>query len=306
MVHLSRRSCVGVIVAAALLIAAQTAASADSGPAVAREDRPASSGQWTVSFTPYGWLPFLNGDQTVRGRTVSLDVNPIEVFEHLEHMPWMSYAEVRKGPLAFYNDIFYAKLGVSASGSRFLGAATLDASLGVDFQQAVIEVGGAYQIAKWVSGSGGSIKDPYGPVRYTAIDVLAGARYWHQDMAINLAATGTLDPAGLEISGTRAIARAGAVDWVDPLVGFRVRHQLAPGQELVFRADVGGFDVGSKFSWNLLGAYSWDIAVRNGVTYSGILGYRALSVDYEKGSGANRYVYDILQHGPIMGITAKF
>ena len=69
---------------------------------------------------------------------------------------------------------------------------------------------------------------------------------------------------------------------------------------------MGGFDVGSQISWNLTGAYSWDFAVRGGVTYSGMLGYRALSVDYSKGSGLSTYEYDVLQHGPIMGLTAKF
>jgi hypothetical protein len=37
-----------------------------------------------------------------------------------------------------------------------------------------------------------------------------------------------------------------------------------------------------------------------------MLGYRALSVDYQKGSGVNRYEYDMLQHGPIVGLTVKF
>ena len=49
--------------------------------------------------------------------------------------------------------------------------------------------------------------------------------------------------------------------------------------------------------WNVVGAYSFTFAVRNGVTYSGLLGYRALSVDYEKGSGVNRYEFDVVQHG---------
>ena len=71
------------------------------------------------------------------------------------------------------------------------------------------------------------------------------------------------------------MARSGDVDWVDPLIGARVRHQLAPGQELLVRADIGGFGAGSEFSWNALAAYSFELAVRDGVTYSGLLGYRA-------------------------------
>jgi hypothetical protein len=309
MVHSYNPACIRILVAiAAAICMAQTARAADLGsaPALARQEPTLPASGWTVSFMPYGWLAFLKGDQTVRGRTVEIDVNPIELFEHLDKVPWMSYAEARKGPLAFYNDIFYASLGIDASRAKFLGGAALDASLGVDFEQAVIEVGGAYEIGKWWSGSGASIKDSPGFVRSTAIDILAGARYWHQDMAINLAVTGTLDPTGLDIAGGRAIARSGDVNWVDPLVGLRLRHKLGPGQELMLRADVGGFGVGSDFSWNAIASYSWDVAARDGVIYSGVLGYRALSVDYSKGSGVSHYEYDVLQHGPIVGLTAKF
>ena len=74
----------------------------------------------------------------------------------------------------------------------------------------------------------------------------------------------------------------------------------------MLRGDVGGFDVGSQFAWNVIGAFSFDLAMRDGILWSGVLGYRALSVDYEKGSGSNKYEYDVLQHGPILGVTAKF
>ena len=74
----------------------------------------------------------------------------------------------------------------------------------------------------------------------------------------------------------------------------------------MLRGDVGGFDVGSQFSWNVLGAYSFQIGVYHGATYTGLLGYRALSVDFEKGSGASRYHYDMLQHGPLLGLTVSF
>ena len=108
------------------------------------------------------------------------------------------------------------------------------------------------------------------------------------------------------MTGKRAIARSGSVDWVDPVVGARLRHRLAPGQEFIVRGDVGGFDAGSQFSWNAVAAYSWDFAVRSGVTYSGVLGYRVLYVEYEQGSGLNKYAYDVLTHGPILGLNIRF
>ena len=280
--------------ALAMLQVVGTAASADLGSDV----KPlAPANQWKLTFTPYGWLPWLRGEQTVKGRTVELDVDPIQVIDHLERVPFMGYAEARNGSLVFYTDIFYANLGLTASGVRSRSVrpeigGTLGAALGVDFEETVIEAGGAYEISKWGSS--------------TAIDILAGARYWHQDMSINLALTGGLVFGGLDLSRGIAIARGGSVDWVDPLIGGRIRHQLAPGQQLMLRADVGGFGVGSQFSWNALAAYSWDIAVRDGVTYSGLLGYRALDVDYEQGSGRSKYEYDVLQHGPVTGLTIGF
>jgi hypothetical protein len=81
---------------------------------------------------------------------------------------------------------------------------------------------------------------------------------------------------------------------------------LAPGQDLMLRADVGGFGAGSQFSWNALAAYSFVFAKRDGVTYSGMLGYRAVDADYEQGSGRTKFVYDIVIHGPVTGLTIGF
>jgi hypothetical protein len=258
---------------------------------------------WMLSATPYGWLPFLNGDVTIKGRTADIDVTPIEVLEHLDAAPWMSYVEARKGRLSFYNDIFYAKLDADADRARSFDRASLNVAADVNIELAIIEAGATYELARWYHGGG--IKDST-PARVTALDLVLGARYWHQEMSLRLALTAAFDTTGLDISGSRAIARGGDVDWVDPLIGLRIRHQLAPGQELMFRADVGGFDVGSRISWNVTGAYNWDFAVRDGVTYSGMLGYRALSVDYTKGDGLSRYQYDVLMHGPVVGLSMKF
>jgi hypothetical protein len=228
----------------------------------------------------------------VKGRSVDINVDAFEVLGHLDAAPYMGYSEARRGPLTLYSDTFYAKLGIDGSVSRSVRGLSVGADADVDFKQTIIELGAAYEVARWRSD--------------TAIDLLAGARYWHQDMSLRFDLTGTLDLNGVVVSRNRAIARSGDVDWVDPLVGFRVRHHLAPGQGLVLRADVGGFDAGSQFSWNVLGAYTFTFAVRNGVTYAGVLGYRALGVDYETGSGVNRYEYDVVQHGPVVGLTVGF
>ena len=98
---------------------------------------------------PYSWLTFLKGDQAIKGRTVSIDANPIEVLEHLDAAPWMSYVEARRGRLVLYNDIFYAKLRVDADRARSFDRSSLNVAADVKFEQAIIEAGAAYELARW-------------------------------------------------------------------------------------------------------------------------------------------------------------
>jgi hypothetical protein len=42
------------------------------------------------------------------------------------------------------------------------------------------------------------------------------------------------------------------------------------------------------------------------VVWSGMLGYKALSVDYSQGSALTHYEYDMTMYGPIFGVTARF
>jgi hypothetical protein len=138
------------------------------------------------------------------------------------------------------------------------------------------------------------------------LDFYAGGRYWHQDLKVSADLALTPDAGGLDINGDRAIARSGSVDWVDPFVGLRLRYKPAIDQELVLRGDVGGFGAGSDFSWQVVGTFQWYACSFWGMDYDAWVGYRALSVDYSKGSGINRFELDDIQHGPVVGVSSKF
>jgi hypothetical protein len=83
------------------------------------------------------------------------------------------------------------------------------------------------------------------------------------------------------VSKALAIASSGDMEWVDPFVGARIRHQLAPGKEVMLEGDVGGFGVGSDFSWQLVGTYGFDTSLF-GTPFHAVVGYRALSVDFSE------------------------
>ena len=200
--------------------------------------------------------------------------------------------------IALYSDIFYANLGLSGGGIRSRSLAsgitgTLSASLGLGFR------GGRRRGRRCLRGH--EVGPPYGH-RYPRRSPLLAPG----DECQSGVGSERYDVGDLGISGNRAIARSGSVDWVDPVVGGRIRYNLAPGQDFILRGDVGGFGVGSQFSWNALAAYSFVFSKRDGVTYSGLLGYRALSADYEQGSGRTKYVYDVVMHGPVTGLTVGF
>jgi hypothetical protein len=41
-------------------------------------------------------------------------------------------------------------------------------------------------------------------------------------------------------------------------------------------------------------------------TWSAMVGYKALNVDYSQGNGNTLYTFDMTLHGPILGVTARF
>jgi hypothetical protein len=203
----------GIVALCGLLVALGPAASADLGPQPREQlaELPPPPTPWQFSFTPYGWLPWISGDMVVKGRTLDVAVDPVEIIDHLDWstLPiWMSYAEARRGPLSLFNDIVYSQLSDSGSFARSVSrrraTATFGADVKVDYQLAIVEAGGAYEI--WSQGSKSS-------TGFTAFDLLAGARYWHQEVDVSADLTATLafsGPLGVTISGNRAIASSGS------------------------------------------------------------------------------------------------
>ena len=264
---------------------------------------------WTFSATPYGWVPLLNGSTTVKGRTVDVDVDFNDLMDLIRHseipkdlFALMGYFEARKGRLSFFADLVYLKVGLDGSMTRSRGVdalnATVGASAGLKIEMFIAEFAAAYEVARW--GSTGM------PGSGTAIDIFGGVRAWWQRADASLALSGTVNVGDLTLNANGTLSASESVSWADPLVGLRLRHQFAPGLNFVASGDVGGFGVGSQFSWQALAAINYDFYVRNNVIWSGMLGYKALSVDYSKGSGLTRYEYDMTMHGPILGITARF
>ena len=139
-----------------------------------------------------------------------------------------------------------------------------------------------------------------------ALDLYAGGRVWWQRADVQIVASGTTNVFDLEFSRAGVLSAKGEVSWFDPVVGARLRHQFAPGWNLAISGDVGGFGAGSKFSWQALATLDYEFYRSKSVAWSGMVGYKALSVDYSQGAGLTHYEFDMTIHGPIFGVTARF
>lgn len=120
------------------------------------------------------------------------------------------------------------------------------------------------------------------------VDAGIGLRYWYLDNRMTI--TPGFWPNGITFSETE--------NWVDPVIAGRVVTRLGGPWSLTFVGDLGGFDVGSQFTWQAIGTLNYQVNDQLSLR----AGYRALSVDYKNGD----FEYDVLMQGPILGLTYRF
>lgn len=122
-------------------------------------------------------------------------------------------------------------------------------------------------------------------------EVFAGGRY--QSISTDLTVT---QPDGTQLE------RFEVQDLLDPIVGGRAAWQLGDSWRLIASADIGGFGVGSDLTWSALALLDWSFSKSFGFVF----GYRALDTDYSHGSGENRFEFDIVVSGPLLGLRYDF
>jgi hypothetical protein len=148
-----------------------------------------------------------------------------------------------------------------------LGASGEGGRAEVDVDQWVVEVNGGYELRPFAT-------------------LLVGGRY-------NSLSNRLFFPVSVtEFKGTQ--------DWVDPLIGARLSWKLGAEWAAHLRGDVGGFGVGSEFTWQVFPILEWKASDR----LSASVGYRFLGIDYENEDDG--FLYDMVISGPGLGLTAHF
>lgn len=217
---------------------------------------------WRFQITPYVWMAGLDGSvRPFQGApTANVSKSFSDILQDLD-VAFFLTGTARKDRWVLLGDVSHATTSDSAS-------LPLGLSARAEVRQTSMTLLGGYN---WQLG------------QQSSLDLMGGARLWIINAKVSVA--------------NLASARS-RTTFVDPVVALRWRYDFAPRWSSLAYVDVGGFAVGSDFTWQALGSVNYQ--VRDNFYLS--LGYRHLHVDYR--SGGTRL--DFGQGGPLIGATFQF
>ncbi len=218
--------------------------------------------------TPYVLLPSTNGKFGVGPYETNVDSSPADLFRKLN---WavLGSAEINNGVWGVNLDANYINLDVSNDDVRKLSINGHQAAYTAILLRRIDE-------AAWV----------YAGVRVNDF----GLR-----LDCNRSCPGLLPPGTLPTDVSRNKS------WVDPIIGFRATLPFNARLSFLFNGDIGGFGAGSKISASVWPQLGWKIGPG-----TALAGYKIMYVDYDRGSGRNRFLYDAATFGPTLGYAFRF
>jgi hypothetical protein len=173
-----------------------------------------SNSDWEFSLAPmYLWAVSIDGDQTVKGNDVDLDVPFSDIFDNLNGALTFHFEGLHKSRWGFFSDLNYIVLEMD------------DGAVDIDFTEIMFELAG-FGFYRWNAGP--HTIDGFGGLRYSSMDV------------------------DLDFPGPVLDTDQGK-DWVDPYVGARWDWIFAEKWMTKLRGDIGGFGIGSDLTYNLVG-----------------------------------------------------
>ena len=234
------------------------------------------SSEWVFSVAPYGWGAGISGDVGLFGRKpIELDLKFSDILENLKFAA-MGVAEAHNGTFGVFVDAIYVHTEDDEEISRSVNGlpARLDAS--VDTENLAATFMGEYRVVNDAA---------------ITLDLMAGIRLWDVKNDIS---------AKLEVGGAELAQFSGddGDRWVDPMAGIKTRINTDTPLYLTGWGMIGGGGVGSHLTWDVMGGigYQWT------GSFSTVVGYRALGVDYSN----DGFVYDVVEQGPFLGGVFRF
>ena len=267
-----------------LLLEAAKYASRQNGAA-------SSAKEWEAFMAVYFWLSGLNGNIGVGNTTADVDASFSDIWKNFDVGVQLHLELWYKRWLLFLDPSYVI---LSNTNNQTINSIPVKTNSTV--KQFIFDIAGGYRVAEIPLSS--SPKNHNGNIwPELDVDLYGGGRIYSIDSKVNL----TLDtPAG-------PVKESFSKDesWFDFIVGTRFIFNLTEDLLFTTKTDIGGFGLGfsSDISWNFVANIGYELPWMGITPY---IGYRVLYVDYKDGSGDNRFVYDVWQTGPQIGLGVQF
>lgn len=237
--------------------------------------------RWDFEIAVPAWIPGVSGSFASGGVEVDADRDLEALFDKFFDVAtsldfaFVGRVEARTGPWTFTADAFGASLGNDINFTLTDGTvadATIKAFIGA------AHVG--YRV--WTKPA-----CLFGARSCLKVDAYAGARFYYAEYELKLPRGGASNDSG---------------SWIDPIVGFDAELGIGRRWFVHLRSDVGGFGVGADFSlWVVAG-----LEYRFTHVFSLALGWATMTSEYAKGSGTDRFAWNLSLSGPQVVLAFRF
>ena len=234
--------------------------------ASAQEEEQRSEPETWFEITPYLWMAGMKGTVGAKGLSTEVGKNFSDLVSDIDAGA-MATARFRWGHFVVTGDFNWVKLSSDGDtpGNLFSGAE-------VEAETFMASLSLGYRL-------------PMGTSSHA--ELFVGARGWMVDTDIRFAA-GALPAAHISDDN----------EWVDPVIGARFDYHLGKSWSIGVLLDVGGFDVSSSTTSQVVAGVTWHLSDHFGIS----LAYRYLADDFED----DGFLWDIAEHGVIVGIGLRF
>ncbi|WP_395609630.1 hypothetical protein [Pseudomonas sp. B22129] len=239
---------------------------AASGAGLPTPAMAADNDGWTFNGGPYVWGAGIRGHVGHSSTGTQFIKSDFSDIARTVDMSVMLMGEARRGPYSVLADLMY----IDTDTRNRLPAGARASKLELESKTASGFLGGGYTV----------LGD-----ENRRLDVAGGVRVWYSSTTLTLH--------GGSVSGESGSDKA---TWADAMAGLRGHYAL---NERFWLSSWGMAGAGqSREDWDLAALAGWEFYPG----FSAVAGYRAMGVNYRN----DGFVYDIVQKGPLLGISGRF
>jgi hypothetical protein len=225
---------------------------------------------WHFLAEPYLMFPYMDGETGIGNNLIlPVEATPGDIFSKLQ-MGAMLYMEAETDRWAITSDLVYISMNQELTPGILIHEGDVTA------KQLIWEIAGLYRLT-------------------SALEVGIGGR-------VNYLKTSVDGWVNVLPIGIEPITGSHQKTWFDPILIARFKTDVKDRWLVQLRGDMGGFGVGSDFTWQLQAYAGYQFTKLFQLT----AGYRILYTDFASGEAPKDFVFKVNEFGPVIRFGFNF